>query len=142
MQTAGKFNNGQKFKSIVRSSRVSTYKGKTENCPMSEDVLGTKNIYIASKSLFQFSFLFYVKQTTDVNQLVTAKMNQKKKINYTCLLYNIQKSKGYSKINESVNQAQYCYIIQHPQVMPSLISNVYVKVSAYDHTYFSPEIFL
>ena len=96
--------------------------------------LGTTKKPSERKPLHKVSDLFDVKEETDVHQLGAAKTKHKENSKGIHLWSNIKNRKGYTKINISVKQDLYGFILQHPQVLQSTQENNCVKLSVDFHT--------
>ena len=110
---------------------VSTPEGLTENRPLTVGTLGIINNPSARTLRGKYLTLLDVTQKTAVHRLVSAEENRKAMQTDSYVWYSIQKRRGHTKINESVKQALYNWVLHHTQAVKSKISNDCLKVSIY-----------
>ena len=93
---AGKFDDQQQYRSILKSATASTPQGFTDNSLMSTIQSVTVKNAIARKSLRHFLYILEVKPKTAVIRFCAAKSNCKAIIADSILWCSITKRWGYS----------------------------------------------
>ena len=119
----------QQYTATIESTMVSDPKVFTENIPMSPNQYVTVKNPSARKSLNQFLYTLDVKPKTAVRRFCAAKSNHKSTRSGSMLWSSILKRLGYPKINQQVKKSLYNWILQHIQVVVSLIENDCLKWS-------------
>ena len=116
------------FRSILGASMVSTHDIFTDNSPMSPGYPMIFKKCSAIKSLRLFTEVLYLKKITAVLWVVADKSNHNSIIADIMLWLSIKNRKLNTKINEQVKKYLYNWVVQHPQVVQSPISNDCLKV--------------
>ena len=88
----------------------------------------------ARKSLRLFTAVLDLKKKTDFLQVGATKSTHKATISGIMLWSSIPKRKEHTKIKEQVKKYLYNWILQHPQVEQSPISNDCLRVSIDGHS--------
>ena len=110
---------------MIESAMVSTYKGCTNNNPVTlNPYVYTKN-HSERKPIRQVTETLYVKHNTGVCMIGTYKGNCKA----MCCGQTFQSAMFIKKINQNLKESPYHCIILHPQVVLSPIANDCIYVS-------------
>ena len=132
--SAVNYDNQQQYKDTIEAAMFSTPEIFTDNIPMSPGPSVNVRKSSAIKSIRLFTEFLDVKNKTAVQRVGADKSKRKLVISGSILWSSIPKSRRHKKINEQVKKSLYNWIIQHPQVVQSPISDYCLKFSIDDHS--------
>ena len=127
-QHAGKSDDQQNLKDILDADLLSNPEGVTDKIPNVHMASSKVNKPSARKSLCLFTNILDVKPKTGKRRYVAAKSKRKATQVGNSLWTKKTKRKAHSKINKQIKRNLYTWMIRHPQVVQSPISNDCLKV--------------
>ena len=123
-----KWDDQQYFKDILEAAMVSTPEGFINDSPISPMTSSPVKKPSARKSLCLVTKILDVKKKTATRQVGSAK-SKRKAIKYGNTPWALKQNiKLNSKINDQIKKSLYNWIIHHPQVVKSPITNDCLKV--------------
>ena len=128
MKYSGLCGNQQQYKAILESSTVSTPDGITKNSPINVGTFGGKWSQAYRSLWINFKNYLMPNQKKAICWLWFDKIKCKSIIKVKVLWYNINKRRGNTKINAQVKNSLYIWVLHHPQVVQSPISNKILKI--------------
>ena len=127
-QHAGKCDYQQNLKDIIEAVLLSNPERFTDNIPNVHMKLSPVKKPSASKSLCLFTKILDVKSKTEKRRFMAKKSKRKDMKVGNSLWTKKTKRKAHSKINKQIKRNLYTWMIRHPQVVKSPISNDCLKV--------------
>ena len=126
-KSSGKFDDQQKYKSIVEAATISTPVVITGNSPIYVWMLGTLKNSSARKSLIPFLVLFYFKTKVSTDWDILKKITRQSgwEVIYAFVFIKV----WYKKNNSCVKQALCNLVLHIPQVLQYPIYNDCLKFS-------------